>query len=78
MFNRLTHQRARRVQRSNLARVCAIAAIMVTLVSRLQAGNTWDGGGTTDNWSDNNNWSPDVPHSVSRVVESKRSTNRVF
>src|SRR5207247_835617 len=37
----------------------------------------WDGGGTTDNWSDNNNWSPDGQPAYGTITfsGSTRTTN---
>jgi hypothetical protein len=35
--------------------------VLVSCVDALQAGTTWDGGGTTANWSDPGNWDPDGP-----------------
>jgi len=43
----------------NVFNRCAVlAAFAVALPGYLFAGNTWDGGGASDNWSDGNNWNP--------------------
>jgi autotransporter-associated beta strand protein len=39
-----------------LARLIGLSPL---ICFQLHAGTTWDGGGTTDNWSDGANWSPD-------------------
>ena len=40
--------------------VHSLIAICVLFLSlSVRAGNTWDGGGPTDNWNEPNNWNPD-------------------
>jgi autotransporter-associated beta strand protein len=39
--------------------VTAVAVAILLTPGLGRAGNTWDGGGTTDNWNDAANWNPD-------------------
>jgi autotransporter-associated beta strand protein len=48
-----------------------VSLMLVSAAAAVRAAtNTWDGGGTTNNWSDGNNWSPDgsVPVSASDTL----------
>ena len=36
-------------------------AVLGLLLTHAQAGNTWTGGGASNNWSDNNNWGGSAP-----------------
>ena len=36
-------------------------AVLGLLIAHAQAGNTWTGGGASNNWSDNNNWGGSAP-----------------
>jgi fibronectin-binding autotransporter adhesin len=59
MVNRLTQRQARLGGRAILLILVVGVGTLTFIAANARAGNTWDGGGTTDNWSDNNNWSPD-------------------
>ena len=46
--------------RTRLALIAGVF-VLLALQASLFAGNTWTGGGATNNWSDNNNWGGAAP-----------------
>lgn len=73
-YARYTRRRAR----DAVAVAATVAAGALTArVAPALAGNTWDGGGTTNNWTDDANWNPDGPpvYGVLTFSGSTRTTN---
>lgn len=60
-----------------LRAVAMTAAITPLLATSAMAGNAWDGGGSSNNWSDSANWSPDgAPgYGTLTFTGSNRTTN---
>ena len=52
-------RRRRRTRQRFIAAALTSAAALSTLPARSLAGNTWDGGGSNNDWTTNNNWFPD-------------------